>query len=168
MGPALSYRDLTDEIPPPAVHLADAEGSHRLTIDYPPTIAHVFRAATFALGQPRPKLARLTDIACGLRAPSSELYSGVRIVVSASIDRARHPLRIDINFGDPVIPGPIEIDFPAPLDEPFSLPACRCRKHDRGVSGRSRSGGGWYSMSSTSSLYRRREWTSVGLRGGKS
>lgn len=51
----------------------------------------------------------------------SDLYSGVRIVVPASIDRARHPLRIDINIGDPVTPGPVEINFPALLDEPFSL-----------------------------------------------
>jgi hypothetical protein len=51
----------------------------------------------------------------------AELYSGVRIVVPASIDRARHPLRIDINVGDPVTPGPVEIDYPALLDEPFPL-----------------------------------------------
>lgn len=51
----------------------------------------------------------------------AELYSGVRIVVPASIDRARHPLRIDINVGDPITPGPVEVDYPALLDEPFAL-----------------------------------------------
>lgn len=51
----------------------------------------------------------------------SELYSGVRIVVPAGIDRARHPLRIDINVGDPITPGSVEVDFPALLDEPFAL-----------------------------------------------
>lgn len=50
MGSALSYWDLTDEIPS-AVHLAVPEGSHRPTIDYPPTIVHVFRAGTFDLGR---------------------------------------------------------------------------------------------------------------------
>ena len=58
----------------------------------------------------------------GLRAEvirDAELYSGVRIVVPASIDRARHPLRIDINVGDPVTPGVIEVEFPALLDESF-------------------------------------------------
>jgi len=60
----------------------------------------------------------------GLRAEvirDAELYSGVRVVVPASIDRARHPLRLDINVGDPVTPAPIEVDYPALLDEPFAL-----------------------------------------------
>jgi hypothetical protein len=51
----------------------------------------------------------------------AELYSGVRVVVPAAIDRARHPLRVDINVGDPITPGPIVVDYPALLDEPFSL-----------------------------------------------
>jgi predicted transcriptional regulator of viral defense system len=50
MESALAYWDLTDEIPS-AVHLAVPEGSHRPTIDHPPTIVHVFRAATFDLGR---------------------------------------------------------------------------------------------------------------------
>ena len=108
---ALSYWDFTDDIPA-RVHLAVPEGSHRPTIDHPPTTVHVFRAATFELGrievrggggerfwitdrertvvdafrlrhrlgedaanralrrylaQPRPKLARLVDLAGQLR-----------------------------------------------------------------------------------------------------
>ncbi len=47
---ALSYWDLTDDIPS-QVHLAVPEGSHRPTIDHPPTKVHVFRAATFGLGR---------------------------------------------------------------------------------------------------------------------
>src|SRR6266542_1676709 len=47
---ALSYWDLTDQIPA-MVHLAVPEGSHRPTIDHPPTRVHVFRAATFVLGR---------------------------------------------------------------------------------------------------------------------
>lgn len=47
---ALSYWDLTDQIPS-TVHLAVPEGSHRPTIDHPPTTVHVFRAATFPLGR---------------------------------------------------------------------------------------------------------------------
>lgn len=47
---ALSYWDLTDQIPS-TVHLAVPEGSHRPTIDHPPTTVHVFRAATFDLGR---------------------------------------------------------------------------------------------------------------------
>jgi predicted transcriptional regulator of viral defense system len=47
---ALSYWDLTDDIPS-QVHLAVPEGSHRPTIDHPPTEIHVFRAGTFDLGR---------------------------------------------------------------------------------------------------------------------
>lgn len=50
LGSALSYWDLTDEIPS-SVHLAVPEGSHRPAIDHPPTTIHVFRAATFGLGR---------------------------------------------------------------------------------------------------------------------
>lgn len=51
----------------------------------------------------------------------TELYSGVRVVVPARIDRARHPLRIDINVGDPITPGPVEVDYPALMGEPFAI-----------------------------------------------
>lgn len=47
---ALSYWDLTDQIPS-TVHVAVPEGSHRPTIDHPPTTVHVFRASTFDLGR---------------------------------------------------------------------------------------------------------------------
>lgn len=120
---ALSYWDLTDDIPS-QVHLAVPEGSHRPTIDNPPTTVHVFRAATFALGrievreesgerfritdrertvidafrlrhrlgeneahralrrylsQPRPKLARLADLARPLRV-STPVGSALRVL----------------------------------------------------------------------------------------
>lgn len=123
MESAQSYWDLTDEIPS-AVHLAVPEGSHRPTIDHPPTIVHVFRAATFDLGrieirepdgegfwitdrertvvdafrlrhlvgentahqslrrylsQPRPKLARLSDLARVLRA-STAVRTALRVL----------------------------------------------------------------------------------------
>jgi predicted transcriptional regulator of viral defense system len=50
LNSALAHWDLSDEIPT-EVHLAVPEGSHRPTIDYPPTGIHVFRAATFSLGR---------------------------------------------------------------------------------------------------------------------
>ncbi|MEO1061344.1 MAG: type IV toxin-antitoxin system AbiEi family antitoxin domain-containing protein [Actinomycetota bacterium] len=50
MESALSYWDLTDEIPS-TVHVAVPEGSHKPTIDHPPTTVHVFRSATFELGR---------------------------------------------------------------------------------------------------------------------
>lgn len=120
---ALSYWDFTDNIPP-EVHLAVPEGTHRPTIDHPPTTVHVFRAATFDLGrveirqeggerfritdrertivdafrlrhrlgedeahralrrylaQPRPKLARIADLARQLRV-STPLRSALRVL----------------------------------------------------------------------------------------
>jgi predicted transcriptional regulator of viral defense system len=120
---ALSYWDLTDQIPA-MVHLAVPEGSHRPTIDHPPTRVHVFRAATFVLGrmevreeggerfwitdrersvvdsfrlrhivgedeahgalrrylrQPRPKLARLAELARQLRV-SGPVTSALRVL----------------------------------------------------------------------------------------
>lgn len=125
MDSALTYWDLTDEIPS-AVHLAVPEGSHRPTIDFPPTIVHVFGSATFDLGrvevretsgesfwitdrersvvdafrlrhllgetvanqalrrylsQPRPRLARLDELARELRA-STAVRSALRVLVA--------------------------------------------------------------------------------------
>lgn len=45
-------------------------------------------------------------------------YTGVRITVPARIDRARHPLRVDINVGDPVTPAPVEVSYPSLLGSP--------------------------------------------------
>jgi predicted nucleotidyltransferase component of viral defense system len=50
-----------------------------------------------------------------------DLYAAVRVAVPARIDRARQPLRIDVNVGDPVTPGPTVISYPALLGEPFRL-----------------------------------------------
>lgn len=48
-------------------------------------------------------------------------YTGVRITVPARIDRARLPLRIDVNVGDPVTPDPVVVSYPSLLGEPFEL-----------------------------------------------
>lgn len=50
LNSALAYWDLSDEIPP-SVHFAVPKGTTRPTIDYPPTIVHVFDARTFPLGR---------------------------------------------------------------------------------------------------------------------
>ncbi len=50
LNSALAYWDLSDEIPT-AVHLATPKGTHRPTIDYPPTVVHVFAAGTFDVGR---------------------------------------------------------------------------------------------------------------------
>jgi Nucleotidyl transferase AbiEii toxin, Type IV TA system len=41
------------------------------------------------------------------------LYSGVRVTMTAQIATAQVKLRLDINFGDPVTPGPQMINLPA-------------------------------------------------------
>jgi hypothetical protein len=50
-----------------------------------------------------------------------ETYAGVRVVVPARVARANHPLRVDINVGDPVTPKPIELDYPALLGSSFRV-----------------------------------------------
>ncbi|CAN5143647.1 nucleotidyl transferase AbiEii/AbiGii toxin family protein [soil metagenome] len=50
-----------------------------------------------------------------------DVYAAARIVVPARVHRAQHPLRVDVNVGDPVTPAPVEVDYPALVAEPFPL-----------------------------------------------
>jgi len=50
LNSAMAYWGLSDEIPT-TVHLAVPEGTHRPTIDYPPTTVHAFRTANFERGR---------------------------------------------------------------------------------------------------------------------
>ncbi len=45
------------------------------------------------------------------------LYSGVRVTMQASIATATVKIQLDINFGDPVTPGPQVIDYPTLREE---------------------------------------------------
>ncbi len=53
-------------------------------------------------------------------APTREgaAYGGVRVVVPSTLGRARVNLALDINFGDPVTPGPVPTHFPQMLGGP--------------------------------------------------
>jgi predicted nucleotidyltransferase component of viral defense system len=51
----------------------------------------------------------------------AEIYSGVRLAVPARVDRARAVLRVDVNVGDPVVPGPVEVGYPCLLGGSFGL-----------------------------------------------
>jgi predicted transcriptional regulator of viral defense system len=73
LGSALAYWDLSDELPA-QVHIAVPRGMWRPVIAYPPTQAHVFGAATFALGRESVKLDSGETIA---------IYSPERTVVDA-------------------------------------------------------------------------------------
>lgn len=46
-----------------------------------------------------------------------ESYSGVRIFLPVELSKAKQNLQIDVGFGDKVVPGPVEFDYPALLQE---------------------------------------------------
>jgi predicted nucleotidyltransferase component of viral defense system len=46
------------------------------------------------------------------------IYQGVRIHLTGHLGKARVPLQVDIGFGDPVTPGPVELEYPVLLDFP--------------------------------------------------
>jgi nucleotidyltransferase AbiEii toxin of type IV toxin-antitoxin system len=54
----------------------------------------------------------------GERIKDDEQYEGVRLHLVALLEKARIPLQIDVGFGDRIVPGPEEIDFPTLLDFP--------------------------------------------------
>ncbi|MDZ7690426.1 MAG: nucleotidyl transferase AbiEii/AbiGii toxin family protein [Balneolaceae bacterium] len=45
-------------------------------------------------------------------------YDGVRIKLSASVAGDRHRLQLDIGFGDTIVDGPVDMDYPAMLEFP--------------------------------------------------
>jgi hypothetical protein len=47
-------------------------------------------------------------------------YAGIRVRFHATLAKARIPMQIDIGFGDVIVPGPIQIEYPTLLD--FSAP----------------------------------------------
>jgi predicted transcriptional regulator of viral defense system len=83
---ALSFHDLTDEIPS-AVDLAVARGHNRPHINDPPVHVHVFDADTFELGRER------RELASGETVP---IYNEVRSVIDAI--RLRHQVGSDVAF----------------------------------------------------------------------
>ena len=58
------------------------------------------------------------DSVKGERIKDEEKYEGVRLHMTALLEKARIPLQIDVGFGDRVVPEPEEIDFPTLLDFP--------------------------------------------------
>lgn len=58
------------------------------------------------------------DSVKGERIKDEEKYEGVRLHMTALIEKTRVPLQIDVGFGDRVVPKPEEIDFPTLLDFP--------------------------------------------------
>jgi hypothetical protein len=58
------------------------------------------------------------DTVRGERIKDEEKYEGVRLHITTLLEKARITLQIDVGFGDRVVPGPEEIDFPTLLDFP--------------------------------------------------
>ena len=44
-------------------------------------------------------------------------YEGIRVKIQGSLDKARKMLQVDIAFGDILVAGPVEMDFPLLLDD---------------------------------------------------
>jgi predicted nucleotidyltransferase component of viral defense system len=51
-------------------------------------------------------------------------YEGIRVKIQGSLDKARKTLQVDIAFGDALVAGPVEMEYPLMLDD---LPAPRLR-----------------------------------------
>ena len=66
-----------------------------------------------SLDDPDDGVEYLTGTAATAVIRDDALYSGVRVTMTARIATAQVKLRLDINFGDPVTPGPRLIDLPA-------------------------------------------------------
>ena len=50
-----------------------------------------------------------------------DVYAAVRITMPATVSTAEVALKVDVNVGDPVTPAPVEVTYPALLDEPFTM-----------------------------------------------
>lgn len=57
-----------------------------------------------------------------------DVYAPVRMTLTARLARARITVQVDVGVGDPVTPGPEEVDFPTLLPD---LPAPRLRAYPR-------------------------------------
>lgn len=55
-------------------------------------------------------------------------YAGVRLTLVGLLDGARCPVQIDVGFGDSVVPGPEEAEYPAILDD---MPKAQLRVYPR-------------------------------------
>lgn len=60
----------------------------------------------------------LADTVIGERIKAEQEYPGVRLRVTALLERARITLQVDIGFGDAIVPAPEEVEIPPLLDFP--------------------------------------------------
>jgi predicted nucleotidyltransferase component of viral defense system len=50
-----------------------------------------------------------------------DVYAAVRVTMLTTVATAEVALKVDVNVGDPVTPAPVEVTYPALLDEPFTM-----------------------------------------------
>lgn len=67
------------------------------------------------------------DAVRGERTRPGGEYQGVQLHVVGHLGQARTTFKVDVGFGDAVVPGPVELDYPTILD----LPAPRLRAYTR-------------------------------------
>lgn len=82
-----------------------------------PHVEEIFRNLC-VLSVEQDGLVFLVDSVKGERIKDDEEYEGVRIYLTALLENARIRLQIDVAFGDRIVPGPEEIDFPTLLEFP--------------------------------------------------
>ena len=90
LGSSLAYWELSDELPA-RVHVAVPRGTWRPVISYPPTRAHVFAAATFALGREQVALEAGETIA--IYSPERTIVDAMRLHRQIGRDQAMSALR---------------------------------------------------------------------------
>ena len=59
-----------------------------------------------------------TDKISGKQITEGANYQGVQVTLPAYLGKARIPIRIDVGFGDQLVPGPIAMSFPTLLNFP--------------------------------------------------
>lgn len=85
--------------------------ARQLSNDQDTVLAHVVEIARQPLPDDGVEFRTGTVTARVIR--DDELYSGVRIAMDCAIATAIVKLRLDVNFGDPITPGPQEVELPA-------------------------------------------------------
>jgi hypothetical protein len=83
------------------------------------TVEHVVSTIQAICEEPAPEdgLRFAAESVAGERIIEAADYQGVRVHFIAYLDTARIPMRVDVGFGDPLVPGPSLVRLPTVLDD---------------------------------------------------
>src|SRR5690625_1664322 len=81
----------------------------------------VERVTTIATTPVQDGLTFQADAISGSQIRDEEIYAGVRVKIPARLATARVPLHVDVNFGDPIWPGPTLTEVPRLLGGTMQL-----------------------------------------------